>query len=214
MASTDSIAQPLKRCSTCRQHLPPTDFWRLARASDGRQGRCITCCKKSKAATRAAYLDRYRAADRAAHNAAYAAEPERHRAKSRAFAAANYDKYRASIRQSIAKKPEKYAAIQRTNGRKYLLRDWGLTAAEFDALLARQGGACAICQDPLRPGRSTHIDHDHATYAIRGLLCGTCNRGIGSLRDSVELLERAIAYLRRAPLLGTRTPAPRVLRGR
>jgi hypothetical protein len=214
MAPTDSIAQPLKRCSTCRQHLPLECFWKLWRATDGLQPRCIGCAKASKAACRAANLEHHRALDRAQHNAAYAADPLKFRARSRAKYRADPQKETARIRAAQAKKPEKYAAIQRTNGRKYLLRDWGLTEAEFDAMLASQGGACAICREPLRPGRSTHIDHDHTTLAIRGLLCGGCNRGIGSLRDSIELLKRAIAYLERAPTLGTRPPAPRVLRGR
>jgi hypothetical protein len=56
---------------------------------------------------------------------------------------------------------------------------------------------CAICRQPERtPGRALAVDHDHATGEVRGLLCGNCNRGIGFLGDSAELLESAAGYLR------------------
>lgn len=71
---------------------------------------------------------------------------------------------------------------------------FGLPVAEYVARRSSQGGACAICGKvaPL------HVDHDHETGRFRGLLCSTCNTGLGKLGDSVESLERAIKYLRRA----------------
>jgi len=60
-----------------------------------------------------------------------------------------------------------------------------------------QSGRCAICGDP--PGkRGLHLDHDHLTGIVRGLLCHRCNFGIGLFRDSEELLMRAITYLGRS----------------
>jgi hypothetical protein len=59
-------------------------------------------------------------------------------------------------------------------------------------LFAEQGGACAICgaRDP------EHVDHDHVTGWIRGILCFNCNGGLGRLRDGVEYLAKAITYLK------------------
>lgn len=62
-------------------------------------------------------------------------------------------------------------------------------------MLAQQGGVCGICKDERTSDRRFHIDHDHETGAVRGLLCHACNTGIGSLRDSPDLLRAALTYL-------------------
>jgi hypothetical protein len=82
-----------------------------------------------------------------------------------------------------------------------LKRKYGMTAADFDAMAARQGGLCAICGSPPSEGRKNlALDHDHATGRVRGLLCGPCNRGIGHFRDDPELMHLAIEYLSRDQL--------------
>lgn len=74
---------------------------------------------------------------------------------------------------------------------------YGLTLDNFQELLDRQGGACGICRDSLKPGPGTHIDHDHAlgTKAVRGLLCRACNLGLGHAREDVQVLRNASKYL-------------------
>ncbi len=74
-------------------------------------------------------------------------------------------------------------------------RKYGITEADFRAMEQAQGGACAICRT--LPEDGLYVDHDHQTGKVRGLLCFQCNSGIGSLRDDIERLQRAIAYLRR-----------------
>lgn len=83
-----------------------------------------------------------------------------------------------------------------------LRREYGLSATDYDAMLAQQNGACAICE---RPESKVHrdgslcrlaVDHDHDTGMVRGLLCGACNVGIGSFDDCPELLEAAALYLK------------------
>lgn len=54
-----------------------------------------------------------------------------------------------------------------------------LPAAEYDRLLTKQNGVCAICGRPPKT-RKLHIDHDHKTGRIRGLLCVRCNRALPS----------------------------------
>jgi hypothetical protein len=71
---------------------------------------------------------------------------------------------------------------------------YGVTVAEFHALLARQGGVCAICGKPGGKKRLA-LDHCHRTGEIRGLLCGACNIALGLLRDSPSLIRRAAAYV-------------------
>ena len=78
---------------------------------------------------------------------------------------------------------------------------FGITAAERDRLVAAHGGKCCLCGQPDGKGRGKvlHIDHCHQTGRIRGVLCGSCNQGIGLLRDDPALLARAIAYLQCGP---------------
>jgi hypothetical protein len=81
----------------------------------------------------------------------------------------------------------------------------GMTIGAFDSLLASQGGVCAICRNPetnidntgTGKLRKMSVDHDHGTNAVRGVLCNTCNRGLGLFSDSADLLRAAAAYLER-----------------
>ncbi|MFJ5066549.1 endonuclease VII domain-containing protein [Kitasatospora sp. NPDC088556] len=76
---------------------------------------------------------------------------------------------------------------------------YGLTSEEYAALLAAQGGRCAICQETRR--RNLAVDHCHRTEAIRGLLCNRCNSQLlaRGARDRPEVLRRAADYLEEFP---------------
>jgi len=74
---------------------------------------------------------------------------------------------------------------------------YGLSAARYDALMDQQGGRCAVCGGPPTGQGRLHVDHDHATSLVRGLLCHDCNTGIGSLKDDLSILRAAVAYLER-----------------
>jgi Recombination endonuclease VII len=88
-------------------------------------------------------------------------------------------------------------------GRRKTLRRRGLTQTEYDALWTKQDGRCAICHaaQPRLINRGTqlhhalHIDHDHKTQRVRGLLCGKCNQGLGLFDEDSERLIAAAAYL-------------------
>jgi hypothetical protein len=97
------------------------------------------------------------------------------------------------------------------NGRaKRLQRIYGISEAQYDAMLAAQDGVCAVCGQPPKPGGAgaagrLHVDHDHACCpgnrscgkCIRALLCQTCNHGLGNFYDDPALLRRAADYLER-----------------
>lgn len=79
---------------------------------------------------------------------------------------------------------------------------FGLSPQAYEALYQSQHGRCAICGKSEEEvlvicKRKLFVDHDHNTGRIRGLLCMKCNGGLGMLLDSAEMLERALAYLRR-----------------
>lgn len=81
--------------------------------------------------------------------------------------------------------------------RKYRLKSkFGKDVMVAD-MLQKQDGKCAICKSPDFAPRGPNVDHDHETGEIRGLLCMKCNVGIGMFADSTEVMESAIAYLRK-----------------
>lgn len=97
--------------------------------------------------------------------------------------------------------------------RSNLRRLYGITPEEYDALRAKQDYRCAIClrhEDeltsrnsgrprldgkPSTPPVKLHVDHDHGTNEIRGLLCGTCNLGIANFDEQVDRMMLAIQYV-------------------
>lgn len=74
---------------------------------------------------------------------------------------------------------------------------YGITREQYDDLLARQDGSCAICgsRTDANDVSRLHVDHDHGTGAVRGLLCGSCNRGLGNFKDDIDRLKKAVKYL-------------------
>lgn len=107
--------------------------------------------------------------------------------------------------------PEAYAALSRRNKKRALPPDerrrrrqeisrhcqlkarYGLSAAEYDHLLALQRNVCRICRKPCSTGKRLAVDHDHETGKVRGLLCRRCNRGLGHF-PTANLLRSALAY--------------------
>jgi hypothetical protein len=77
----------------------------------------------------------------------------------------------------------------------YLKRTYGLTIKEYEAMLTGQGGVCRICKPPPPKGGKLHVDHDHNTGKVRGLLCRNCNHGLGNFKDNPFLLIEAYKYL-------------------
>jgi hypothetical protein len=75
--------------------------------------------------------------------------------------------------------------------REYHLRQrYGLTSADVEAMIQTQGGTCAVC-----PGKPEHVDHDHESGKVRGILCFNCNQALGNVRDSSQVLRGLARYL-------------------
>ena len=103
-------------------------------------------------------------------------------ARTRAWAEANPDEWERHRRKS------------------YLKQKYGITPERYDDMLAAQGGVCAVCGTPPEDPRGyrMHVDHCHDTGRVRGILCGSCNRGMGNFGDDIARLEAAIRYLQTA----------------
>lgn len=105
--------------------------------------------------------------------------------------------------QSYCKNCSKEALEDYRYSDAYYLRRYGITLAQYEALLVDQGYCCAICGkghkaivtkkwERARLG----VDHDHKTGRVRGLLCHSCNVALGLFQESEENLLRAYEYLK------------------
>lgn len=85
----------------------------------------------------------------------------------------------------------------------YLKSTYGITQLDFDLLYKNQNSQCKICNDSISniigntKSRKAHVDHDHLTGKVRGLLCTKCNTLLGMANDSIPILKEAIKYLER-----------------
>lgn len=84
-----------------------------------------------------------------------------------------------------------------------LKKKFGMSIEDYDKMLEKQGGVCAICgnkettYDPRhKKTKELAVDHNHSTGQIRALLCRGCNQGIGNFNEDVQRLEKAVKYLR------------------
>ena len=90
---------------------------------------------------------------------------------------------------------KKYREQKKEKVKDYQLkRKFGLSLDEYQKMLEEQKGVCKICGQ-VENNKQLAVDHWHTTGQIRGLLCGSCNRGIGYFRDSQDLLLKAVQYL-------------------
>jgi len=104
------------------------------------------------------------------------------------------------MRKPDPKNRERTAAYRKRVG-PVVLKDqrlrhlYGISLDEYNAIVEEQDGYCPICQGPLAL-LQPHIDHDHESSVIRGVLCSRCNQALGLLLESPQAAERLAAYLR------------------
>jgi len=167
---------------------------------------------RAEAARRRAQVpDDERQAHLAKRRAAYAESPERIREAVRGLYRA--DPVVARTKQRVARRrrverdrgegvPREHLMYERKVRAAQLRRQFGLTVAQYDAMVTAQDGLCAICRRPetrldhrTKRVRRLAVDHCHTSKRVRGLLCCACNTAIGLLKDSPRLLTAARQYL-------------------
>lgn len=89
-----------------------------------------------------------------------------------------------------------YSHIDKARNRK-LKEKYGITLEQMNAMVIVQNGACAICLEPFKNTRDTHVDHNHENGQVRQVLCSGCNYGIGHFKEKPINLQRAIEYLQK-----------------
>lgn len=97
-----------------------------------------------------------------------------------------------STKTRLALDPEKTAEMRLAANRKH---KYGVTREQVWAMLEACKNTCTICPEPITY-MTAHVDHCHSTGKVRGLLCKNCNTGLGSFRDNIAYLQKAIEYLK------------------
>lgn len=204
-----------KRCTECGEVLPLADFGRSARSKDGLRSHCKQCGRARSAAAR---VKRPKLRRNCSHCEAefQHVNPKQIYCSPRCKGLAHEEQRSARAAQAPARrcacgaevstrvgkpvcpgcrKDPRSNAVERERSR--TLRKYGLSVADWDAMLARQDGRCAICRTDRPGGRGEqwHIDHCHETGDVRGLLCHNCNVGLGNFGDDPGRLLAAMAYL-------------------
>lgn len=123
----------------------------------------------------------------------YKAWYERNKTRIRPNKKAAKKKYRRTEAGRAAQRRynHKESTKLRVRDRNLILR-YGITLAEYTKMMEERNGCCDICG---KKENKLHVDHDHNTGIVRGLLCGNCNRAIGLLKDRIEVAQKVITYL-------------------
>lgn len=109
--------------------------------------------------------------------------------------------YQASHKEDISKKTKAYL-LTHTEERRQAKRlyYYGISRASFNSILDEQGGVCGVCKKSHWGGRhgTPHVDHDHKTGRVRGILCQKCNIALGMVDDNPSIARSLANYLERA----------------
>jgi hypothetical protein len=112
--------------------------------------------------------------------------------KVREYARAHYRRNRAAILAKHKKRRDTFPDMKRNDQYKCL---YGITVEQYEALMAQQCGRCKLCEQPPKAKR-LHVDHDHSTGVVRGLLCAACNASlVGRLENNPGLYQKIGDYL-------------------
>jgi len=148
------------------------------------------------------------------------ANREKLREAAKIYQRQNRDRINAYVREDRKKNPEKYREYEKKLREKYgerantldIVNYFKLTMEEYENLFLTHNNLCAICKKPeikksRTPGKICRLAVDHCHFcwekgtkgikATRGLLCHECNIGIGKFKDNIELLEKAVEYLKK-----------------
>lgn len=157
-----------KRCSKCKEEKELDHFYNEKRYSYGKSSVCKECKKKDTK-------------NRAKRKLETEEGKKLNQKRAKSYREREPDKYKWSVKQASYKKLGLF-----------------ITKEEYDQMYINQKGKCAICNNPPTGfKKSLCLDHCHDTIKIRGLLCDNCNAGLGKFKDNIEVLTKAVEYLRK-----------------
>jgi len=161
----------LKICTKCKQEKPKSEFYKDNRYTGGLYCWCKQCERE--------YIDQWRTTKKG--------KESRKKSNKKSNKTKNTQDYRKKYRNGREGK--------RANKRSQLKILYGMTIEEYEKMLKEQNGKCAICKSRNNNGNSLHVDHNHTTGKIRGLLCHKCNTALGIVNESKTILLSMISYL-------------------
>jgi transposase InsO family protein len=130
-------------------------------------------------------LDQYR--ERKRELATTAKHRETRRAYMKKWREENRDRHNQLARESHQRNKHKHVGKMRAY---HLRRKYGLSQEDYDAMLLSQNGKCKICgKNQSESVRMFHVDHDHSTGDVRGILCNRCNTSLGWYEKHREGIE-------------------------
>lgn len=185
-------------CTKCKQEKPIEEFYRNAASRDGRAPSCKECQEGHSVVPRDLYVG---ASEMQCTGCGEIKAMDRFPLRSQKLREKHPDHPRSRRCRDCVRKKNKgyregkpYTPEQELRWR--LREKYGLELEEYEALVAAQNGVCAICKGP--PLESTgrlSVDHCHDTGVVRGLLCATCNAGLGHFQDDSVRLVAALQYI-------------------
>jgi Recombination endonuclease VII len=157
----------MKKCSKCKQEKELIEFAKDKHNPDGLTYRCKECRNLH-------------------YNTYYKNNPEKQKLKNDSQKE-NRQKFYSSDKGIISSR------------KAHLKRSFGISLKQYNEMSESQNHICAICHCPENCYRNSvlSVDHDHKTGEIRGLLCSSCNRALGLLKDNITNLINAIKYLKK-----------------
>lgn len=204
-----------KTCSSCNVSLDSTSFYKNSSGKFGLDSKCKMCRKKASAAYQAARPQRYgpmHMRSTLSTSCGFEQCDNRSRVGYGGFCSQKCK----SLKNSLVTLGERscgycgelielldhinriYCSKSCANKSQHLMKAYGLTSTDLENLLQKAGYKCQICGEKFRDDstqRNLYVDHDHNSGEIRGLLCRSCNTGLGMLKDSCTLLRKALIYL-------------------
>ncbi|MFC7984886.1 endonuclease VII domain-containing protein [Streptomyces sp. NPDC057336] len=177
-----SIEESGRRCSRCKDHKPRAAFAQNKAMRDGLQAYCREC---------AAAYHQERQVTKGRNVRPRVEVPEGHKLCRTCGDIKPHSEWTQNRTASdgLATLCKSCKAAQGRAG--HLKRQYGITEAERDALIASQGGVCCICL----AAPAAHVDHCHETGRVRGVLCFSCNAALGQFKDRPDAIRRAAAYV-------------------
>ena len=200
---SEAISEPfseVKWCPECGYSKPRSDFFRDRRARDGLTSYCKPCMTRRNNESKARRAAGERIEKRRPRRQLLDWGPDKRCPACQETKPLEQFAVNRTTRRGVGSYclpcHNRIAREERVRNhgstRNYHLKDrYGITEAEVEERVREQGGVCAICLE--RPAE--HVDHDHETGEVRGILCFTCNVGLGNFRDRPDLLDRAVHYL-------------------
>lgn len=173
----------VKRCSRCKVALPCEAFAKNRWASrDGLQAYCRLCWAECHQRRQLAKGKNVRPR---------VLVPPGHRHCRRCGETKPHSEWdrNSSASDGLSTRCKSCRAVEGRAG--HLKRKYGMTEAERDAMVTEQFGICCICLE----APAEHVDHDHGTGRVRGVLCFSCNAALGQLKDRPDVIRRAAAYV-------------------